>query len=127
MEQYSESDEVQKTSTGIEGLLIPDGFNFNMSEKKQIDITFQSSNGRIAENEALQFALFGVDLAGEIHGLQIGHTTLSTGIFMNITKPMHIEQLYLNTKYLGNSRFFELTSETLVISASELIIDDEVF
>ncbi|MFT6883721.1 MAG: LruC domain-containing protein [Marinoscillum sp.] len=127
MEQYSESDEVQKTSTGIEGLLIPDGFNFNMSEKKQIDITFQSSNGRIAENEALQFALFGVDLAGEIHGLQIGHTTLSTGIFMNITKPMHIEQLYLNTKYLGNSRFFELTSEILVISASELIIDDEVF
>ncbi len=127
MEQYSEYGEVQKGSTGIEGILIPDGFDFNMSENQQVDIAFQLSNGRMAEGQALQFALFGIDLAGQIHGLQIGHTTLATGIFRNISKPMHIEQLYLNTKYLGNSRFFELNAEPLVISASELIIDDDVF
>ena len=119
--------EIQIKQTGMEALLIPDGFNFNMSEKHQIHVGFESSSGRILQDEILQFAIFGVDIAGEIHGLYIGYTSLSKGINTIITKPIHIVQLYINTKYEGNSRFFELNEDNLVIGEIDLIVDDSIF
>jgi LruC domain-containing protein len=127
IESFTESSEIQVQQTGMEALLIPDGFNFEMSESQQVYIGFDFSNGRISESEAMQFAIFGVDGMGEIHGLQIGYTTLSKGISTTITKPIHIEQLYMNTKYNGNSRFFELNGDNLVLSLTDLIVDDSFF
>ena len=95
IEQFSDTSEIQVKQTGIEGLLIPDGFDFNMNENLDIDVGFQSSNGRIAEDEAIQFAIFGVDLAGEIHGLKIGHTTLSKGIVLQPSPSQFISSNYI--------------------------------
>ncbi|MFT7033737.1 MAG: LruC domain-containing protein [Cyclobacteriaceae bacterium] len=127
VEQFTESSEIQIEQTGMDALLIPDGFDFNMSKTQGVNVGFQPSNGRVAQEEALQFAIFGVDLSGEIHSLKIGYATLAKGISTTITKPIHIEQLYMNTKYKGNSRFFELNEDNLVVDETDLIVDDGIF
>jgi LruC domain-containing protein len=125
IQQLSPS-EVNPETTGMESLIVPDGFDFDMYQSTPVTVGF-STNGRMTGSTQLQYAIIGLDRTDQVHALQAGYLDLSKGLNTNINKPLHIEQLLLYTKYDGNAQFFEFGSEQLNLSAADLIVADTYF
>lgn len=128
IEQYVKDSPEDPAPEGIRNMRVPDGFDFEMYQSQEVSVSFTgSTSGRVIGDLSLQFAIIGEDFAGEIHGFRSGHTLLENGINLQVSKPLHIAQLYSYTKYSGNARFFELNQESLSLDISDLLVDESVF
>ncbi len=120
-------DEVEAAKEGMAGWIIPDGFNYDMSPSQEIQVSFGSSGSRSQSDEVLQYALIGADQQEQVYGLQTGFAALSEGINLSLDIPMHIEEVYLYTKYQGNSRYFDVSGGALSLQEEDLVVSDDFF
>jgi LruC domain-containing protein len=120
-------DNITLVKTGIEALNVPDDFNYAMYAEQNVNINFAAGSSRLLGSEMIQYAVIGTDLNDSIYGLKSGHISLIEGLGFIINKPLHIEEIFLYTKYNGNAQFFDLNAGEINISVADLVIDDQLF
>ena len=106
---------------------VPDGFTYDMSPQQNIQVSFIDGSSRINASETLQYAIVGTDYRDSVYALHVGYASLAEGIKLTFSKPIHIENLFLYTKYQGNSRYFDVTNGNLTISLVDLEVSDSFF
>lgn len=120
-------DPLPEENLGMESLIIPDGFDFEMYNRQNVNVGFTSGAGRLSTTESMQYAIIGSDLSGGYHNLQSGHVYLADGLDITVNRPLHIKELTLYTKYKGNARFYSLGTGPLQMTIEDMIIDDAEF
>jgi hypothetical protein len=120
-------DNITLVKTGIEALNVPDDFNYAMYAEQNVNINFAAGSSRLLGSEMIQYAVIGTDLNDSIYGLKSGHISFIEGLGLIINKPLHIEEIFLYTKYNGNAQFFDLNAGEINISVADLVIDDQLF
>ena len=118
---------IEPKGEGMEALQVPNGFNYEMYESQNLDISFESSTARLAGETSLQFAIIGTDSEGKIYTLKTGWTSISDGLNYEIQKPIHITDLFLYTKFNGNAQFFPLVNEPLELNVDDLYVSEHLF
>ena len=106
---------------------VPDGFTYNMSPVQNLQISFTNGSSRIDASEAIQYALVGTDYRDSVYALRVGYASLVDGIDINFNRPIHIQNLFIYTKYQGNSRFFDVSGGILSLSLTDLEVADSFF
>ncbi|WP_258097859.1 LruC domain-containing protein [Marinoscillum pacificum] len=106
---------------------VPDGFNYEMSPDQSVHIDFTNGSSRMSMVETIQFAIVGTDYRDSVYALRVGYTSLNDGIDVQIDRPLHIEKLFLYTKYQGNSKYFDVSEGNLTISMTDLEVADSFF
>lgn len=112
-------------SSPIENLKVPNGFNFKMTQEIPVKIGISSSGGRITGGDIIQSAIFGLDRFGKVYLIEMGHLGFDFPTTIQISKPLHIIELYLYTKYQGNGKYFILPDSGLELNYEDLLVDFE--
>ena len=98
--------------TRMKDLQVPDGFDFNFSQKVQFDLRFKDQDGNKATS--VKYDIIGISERGESQKLSSGSSTKTDQMQIDLDIPNHFEKVAIKTEFLNTTRYFEYLVDDLI-------------